>query len=58
MLKKFNFFFTSESAEGVLTGILWMAVVAIVSGAISYSIWAAMSGSATSVKNLITTTIH
>lgn len=58
MLKKIKSFLTRESAEGVLTGILWMAVVAIVSGAISYSIWAAVSSSATSLKGLITTTIH
>ena len=58
MFKKIKSFLIGESAEGVVTGMLWMAVVAVVSGTISYSIWAAMSGSATTVKNLITTTIH
>jgi len=42
----------SKKAEGVLTGILWMAVVAIVSGSIAYAMWgsAGIGGAATTSK--------
>lgn len=47
-----------RKGEGVVTGILWMTVVAVVSGSIAYSIWAAVGGSAGTLKDLILTTLH
>lgn len=49
--------FLCEKGEGVMTGMLWMAVVAIVAGAISYAMWgsAGISGAATASKNTIST---
>lgn len=58
MLKILKLLLMGKSGEGVITGILWMGVVAIVSSAIAVSIWTSMGSSATSVKDLITTTIH
>lgn len=50
--------FLSKKGEGIITGMIWLSVAAIVSGTIAYSIWAAMGSSAGSVKTLITNTIH
>lgn|GEM_PF-2424141 len=45
-----------KRGEGVLTGMTWMAVVAIVSGLISYAMWgpSGISGAASTSKSAIT----
>ena len=40
----------SKKGEGVLTGILWMATVAIVTGGIALSIWAGISATGVNSK--------
>jgi hypothetical protein len=54
----FKRLFIMKKGEGVITGMLWMAVTSIVAGAIAYSIWAAVSTSSGTLKTLIQTTIH
>lgn len=41
---------SSKKGEGILTGILWMAAVAIVTGGIAFSIWAGITGTANASK--------
>jgi len=58
ILKRIRLFITSNSGDGVISSLIWVAVTAIVSATIAYTIWDAMSGSAGLVKDIITTTIH
>lgn len=58
MLEKIKLLLSNKAGDGILSSLLWLAVTAIVSGTIAYSIWAQLGSSATTVKSLITTTIH
>ena len=51
MLKKLF----SKKGEGVLTGVLWMATVAIVTGGIAFAVWTGITGTANASKTSSTT---
>lgn len=41
---------SSKKGEGILTGILWMATVAVVTGGIALAIWTGISATGVSSK--------
>ncbi len=44
--------------EGVLTGVIWMGVVAIVCGLIAVAVWTNISGDGTTAKTNVTNSMN
>lgn len=57
MFKRMTRLAKGQRGDGVITGIIWMAVVTIVSGAIAYSMWSSTGNAATTAKGQINTTM-
>lgn len=58
MLRYLRYFITSKRGDGMISSLLWIAVTAIVSGAIAYSVWSTIATQSGSLNSIITTTIH
>lgn len=46
-----------EKGEGIVSGVIWLGVVAIVSGTIAYGVWNGIASNGSSAKNDITNTM-
>lgn len=51
-------FIASQKGDGMISNLLWIAVAAVVSGAIAYAIWKSLADQTATVKNVIQNTIH